>query len=172
MIETKDLLGKWASTALEPSPNPDGSVSYVKREFTFPGGNEWSLVFSAFGDEGGTFPLLTGRAVGTFDLGEPSVAVPGATEAEFHFNKKYFTVFYQGIVDMFNGGTGDWQAGVEKDISETGCPFFPSVAQAPTEYDILKFDGPHLYFGDRSNDLSVRANRPTKPIAFPVARES
>jgi hypothetical protein len=169
MIETTDLLGKWVSAALEPNTNPDGSVTYVKREFTFPGGNQWSLLFSGFGDAGGTFPLLTGRAVGTFDLGEPSVAVPGAREANFHFSKKYFTVFYQGIVDMFNGGsTGDWKVGVERDISETGCPFFPSVAQAAQEYDLLKFDAPNLYFGDRSQDLSIRANRPTKLIAYPV----
>jgi len=170
MVSHHDLEGSWKSVAPEATPNPDGSITYIVREFSFPGGEDWSMTFTGFGDEQGTFKLFSGRMVGTYQLGEESADVEGATKAVFGFDQKFFTVAFQDIADMFNGGEGDWQVGVEKDITETGCMFVPSVAQAGAEYDIVKIVDGQLFFGDRSTDLFSEANRPTKLIAFPVAR--
>jgi len=155
MIESSQLLGTWVSAQPEETHNADGSTMFFKREFTFTDGNNWSLKFAGFGDPAQTFSLFSGYVEGTYEIGQPSATVEGANEADFHFSKKLFTADYEAILGYFNSATdGQWVAGVERDVTESGCPFLPSVAVAPTEYDLLKLDGENLYMGARTSDLS------------------
>jgi hypothetical protein len=173
MFTTKELAGRWTSEAAEPVQNADGSVIYGTREFTL-GEDKWRLTFRAHGDESRTVKLFSLRLEGGYELKGDSSEVPGARHADFHFTARYFTPHAPMFVDMLNNahaGGGNWQVDVEQDVSRTGALFIPSVAQAHTEYDLLKLDGNKLYFGDRSRDLTVPANRPTKLIAGAVVRQ-
>jgi hypothetical protein len=170
VIAAKDLIGRWVSPSPEPMPMPDGNTLYNLRDFILTE-KAWAMLFTAYGDPGATFKLFTLRIEGTYNLGAASTDVPGARNADFHFAGRYLTANAQPMLDMFKGakaGDGNWQLGVEQDVSKTGCLFIPSVAQAPVEYDLVRRDGDNLFFGDRSADLTKA--RPKKLIGAPVAR--
>jgi hypothetical protein len=164
------LNGRWTSPQPEPIPNADGSTIYGVRDFTF-APETWRLRFTAYGDADAKHPLFTLRAEGHYTLGDPSVAVPGAREAEFHFARRLFTAHTEPFVELLNGagaGSAPWTPGVEQDVSITGALFVPSMAQAPIEHDLVAFRDGALFLGDRSGDLSKA--RPAALGAYPLAR--
>jgi hypothetical protein len=174
MFTTNDITGRWISAAAEPIHNPDGSVIYGQREFML-GDREWTLRFTAYGDEQTSVKLFTLRAEGSYTLGDESPDVAAARQADFHFAKRYLTAHIPAFVELFTASSADgspWQIDEERDVSRDGCAFIPSVAASPTEYDLVKLDGAQLYFGDRSQDLSDPANRPRRLTEQPLIRQT
>jgi hypothetical protein len=173
MFTAKDLAGRWVSESAEPIQNPDGSVIYGHRDFTL-GDGTWALIFRVYADERLTAKLFSVCMEGTYELKGNSPVVQDAQQADFLFSARYFTPHVPMFVDLLNSvhaGKGNWQVDVEQDVSQTGALFIPSVAQASTEYDLLKLDNNKLFFGDRSQDLSIPANRPTQLIAWILVRQ-
>lgn len=151
------LIGRWASPTPETIANADGSTIYGIRDFRF-ATETWSVRFSAYGDAQASYPLFTLRAEGSYRIGADSAAVPGAHEADFAFHARYLTAHAEQFVDLLNSADSagtTWVTGSERDISANGALFFPSVAAAPVEYDLVALRDGMLYLGDRSGDLST-----------------
>jgi hypothetical protein len=151
----QDLQGQWSSADCEPI----GNNLFILRDFDF-AENDWSLEVNVFVDDQCTVQSLNAAVGGAFSVvGASSIA--GAFETDFGFNRRDLTVLDQGTVDFLNtqpaGSCGDaaWAVGVVQSIQNTGCAAlgFPSQAQCPTEFDLVKVDGTTLFLGDRSTDL-------------------
>jgi Adenomatosis polyposis coli down-regulated 1 len=156
------LVGRWESSKLENLGQLYGSRNFVLTE------RAWALQFKAFADEAGKTPLFSLRAEGTYTLGQSSVSVLGATEANFRFTKRYVTAESEAGVGLFQSMGCSLKLGAETNVSTSGCGFIPSVKAASLEYDLVQLDGNNLYFGDRSGDLTK--TRPNKLNPEPVTR--
>ena len=154
MLKSNDLNGKWQSQKSEPIENQNGTVLYIRREASFSDDN-WEIMIRTFLDENCKHSLFNVRATGTYNLGNESKDVPGATCVDFHNTARYVTASNESIVEMLNHATilsRGWELEVEQDVSENGCLLVPSVADCPVEYDIIKKDENGLYFGDYTPD--------------------
>ena len=160
-LRARDLIGRWASPAPENLGQIYGTRAFVMTE------RAWALEFRAFADAAGQVGLFALRVEGTYALLGASRAVPGATEANFRFGRRYLTASASGA-GLFAPSGCALEPGVERDVSADGCGFVPSVRAAPVEYDLVRLDGDRLFFGDRSGDLGKA--RPERLGADPVVR--
>ncbi len=173
-MNTAQYVGQWVSPKREAAPNPDGSVSYLVRDFTLTN-DSWKLLLSAYGDESSEqSKLFTAQVEGHYRVTGHSEAA-GADEAEFDFEKVTFTPFADFFIGMLNNaksGNSDWKVGESQDVSNTGALFFAPVSQYPREYDLLKLDGSNLYFGQRpaDNNMGSPEKRPTQVTTKPVTK--
>ena len=174
-METTQYIGQWVSPKREVMKNPDGSTTFLVRDFTMTE-NEWKLVLSGFGDESSNESKLFEAVVeGHYEVVGNSPTAEGAVETNFGFEKITFTPFMDFFVPMLNNansGNGNWVVGESQDVSSTGALFFAPVSQYPKEYDLLKLDGSNLYFGKRpaDNNMGSPERRPTEVTADPVTK--
>jgi hypothetical protein len=160
--------GKWKSPLAEDM----GNGSFATRDFQITS-TRWSLLFTIYGDKELAYPLLAFRAEGPWSVGADSTVVAGANEAMFDFATKKLTLISAdpAVASGFGVGGCGLEVGLEKDISQSGCSFFLSVAQYPREYDLVKVDADTLYLGARpaDNDLGSEAKRP-KALGAPLKK--
>ncbi len=105
------------------------------------------------------------RTVGTYSVLDKSKVVDGAYNALFIENKKFVTLKTDipDIIQGFGFSGCDLTKNVEKDISESGCSLWKSVADCSEDHDLLKMDvDGKLYFGVRplDNDMCTAEKRP------------
>lgn len=168
------LEGRFVSPSAEPLQNPDGSMAYLIRDFTFSGSN-WKLLLTAYGDPAQSVKLFEATVEGKYSLGKESIAATEAVEADFSFEKVTMTPFIEPLVAMFNeskSGHGNWKIGDSQDVSQTGCMFFRPVGEYGMEYDLVKLDGSKLYLGERpaDNNMGSVELRPKSLTKNPVVR--
>lgn len=65
------------------------------------------------------------------------------------------------LFDESGCGSAPWAAGVEQDVSQTGCLTFQPIADCPADYDIVNLTGDELRSGRRDADMCTPAGRPT-----------
>jgi len=170
-----ELAGAWSSPKCESFSNPDGSKNYVRRRFVNTD-KTWEVVATAFGDANCTAgdEFLKFRVGGTFTLGAASQAAPGAREGSFNMDHKFITAMNATAAQFLGSmNCGDFQAGVERDVSANGCLTVPADSVCKTQYDIVKVDGDTLAFGvEPAGPASIctPADRPTQ-LFDPVVRE-
>lgn len=168
-LSFKKLNGKWESLSSEDL----GNGAYGHRAFKF-NDNQWELWFTMFLDKEMKSPVFTFRTTGTFEILSNS-SVKDAQNAVFKFDKKYLTLKTSDASIAGNFGfTGcDLKPDLEKDISETGCSFLPSVANYAKEFDLLSISGNSLYLGARPADgnMGSEDKRPTS-LGSPLKRKS
>jgi hypothetical protein len=173
-MASQQYVGRWVSPSREPAPNPDGSTSYLVRDFTLTP-DRWTLHFSAYGDASSEESKLFAATVeGAYRTTGPSPKVPGAEEAEFDFEKVTFTPhmdFFIGMLNAAKAGNGNWKVGEGQDVSATGALFFAPTSVYSREFDLLKRDGDTLYLGKRpaDNNLGSPDRRP-EALAAPLAK--
>lgn len=162
----KQVKGDWVSLA----PEDLGNGTFGTRSFALKK-DQWEIRFTLYLDAAAQQPVFTFRGTGTYAIQGPSKVVGGASEAVFHFSKKYLTLETADAAILQNFGFADigLAKGEERDISTTGASFLPSVAAYAQEYDLLKLDQGQLYFGMRSNDMSTPDKRPTA-LFYPLRR--
>jgi hypothetical protein len=117
-----------------------------------------------------TFQFRTG---GTYTVGEPSPAVPGAYQTTFGENWKRVTLFVTDpkLVEAMGMAACGLTPNLEADISAAGCAHWKPVAECGQDHDILKLDGAALYFGVRpaDNDMCTVDKTPTALLPDAVA---
>lgn len=172
------LAGTWESPEVEPLPSDGGgNQTFLIRAFDFDA-DAWRVRFSGWSDRERKRRLFDGVAEGQFQLDGSWGPVPGAQAAIFHFTRRLFTVHNRALAEVLTqakAGTGKWAPGIQQDVSKTGALFLPTLADVPTEYDLVVFDiGPNgerdLYLGDRSHEMNTRARRPVERNPFPVRK--
>jgi hypothetical protein len=174
------IRGHWVSLALEERPGANGSINYLRRDFT--SDDQRSIArLMLYSDPEGTQPTLTIHLEGPYTIGEPSTAVPGAYEGDFHFDTAKLTAhnaFFLNLLNSANAGTcglAPWELDVEQDLTATrGClPLGLDLVNRDTEYDIVKVEGEKLYYGARPADgsgLDTPEKRPTA-LQVPLVRQ-
>jgi Adenomatosis polyposis coli down-regulated 1 len=162
----KQIKGTWVSAAAEDLGNGTFGTRYFKLKK-----DQWEIRFTLYLDAAAQQPVFTFRAVGSYDVQGPSKVVAGASNAVFHFSKKYLTLETDDAALLQNFGFAGlgFVKGNEQDISASGASFLPSVAAYGQEYDLLKLDQGQLFFGMRSNDMSSEDKRPTA-LFYPLNR--
>jgi len=163
-LDEAKLAGKFESEGGCENP-PGGSPFHRVYHFTSDG--TWRMVRTIHNDKSCTSPLLTLRLAGTYRLGDDSKVVPGAREAELSFDVLHVTLRNAAVDKMLAGcGTGSWEAGLEKDVSGTGCPSlgFKPLAECSVDHDIAQIKNDVLFPGVRPDpgkgDMCTPARRP------------
>ena len=175
------FLGHWVSPSVETRPGADGSPLYVKRDFV--NGPQRSVArLSFYRDLEGTQQALTIHLEGPYTLGQPSSAVPGAFEADFHFDVLKLTAHNEFFLTLFNNAAGGtcgnepFVLDVEQDVTAThGClPLGLDLVNRGSEYDLVKVEGDQLYYGARPSDGSSPDRPDKRPTALqvPLVRQS
>ena len=62
------------------------------------------------------------------------------------------TPHVQPLADAFQNakcGSGTWKVGEEQRTTDTGCLFFRPTSACSTDHDIVRVEGPQLFFGQR-----------------------
>jgi kynurenine formamidase len=149
------LDGQWRSAAPEPLTRPDGQVVYLRRTLSM-SGRQWSMAFTVSAEATGTRPLYSGRNGGDVSIGEYR-ALDRTYEAFFAFDRRGLTPQTPEIAEALTAagcGSARWAAGVEQDVTETGCPPFRVLAQASCagEYDLVRLTTRGLWLGARPAD--------------------
>lgn len=174
-----DITGTWKSEVCESFPNADGSKTYYTRTFINDQAR-WSIDFSTFGSDScaAAAKLLTVHIEGPYRIGKVSTKVPGATEADFDFDKRAVTPHNAGALSWLNAqkvcGYSDWKVGQAKDIQQNGCLPLGShpISTCKGEKDLVKVDGNKLWFGKRpaDSDLCTEGKRPQALSAVAVLK--
>ena len=175
MAQPVAIRGHWVSSGVEQRPGPGGSTLYLRRDFVSDDQRSTArLMF--YSDTEGTQRSLTIHLAGPYTIGRPSAAVPGAYEADFHFDTAKLTVHNEFFRNLLNSvapgtcGTAPWELDVEQDVTAThGClPLGLDLVQRGTEYDLVKVEGDKLYYGARPADGSGLDTPEKRPTALQV----
>jgi hypothetical protein len=166
--QLESLSGVYSSTAPE-----QWYGGYGTRRFEFDRGH-WSLVFNHALDANMQNRTFQFRTEGLYKVGAPSAAVPGAFEAVFFEDVKYFTLLTADpdIVKRFGFAACGLTLGVEADISVTGCAGWKPVSECREDHDLLAINEAGLQFGvrPRDNNMCTADRRPTT-LLQPVVRQ-
>lgn len=170
------ISGHWVSTGVETRPGANGSTVYLRRDFSTDEQRSIArLIF--FSDPEGSQRALTIHLEGPYTIGQPSLAVPGAYEGDFHFDTARLTAHSAFFLDLLNGanpgtcGIAPWEINVEQNVTTTrGClPLGLDLVNRATEYDIVKVEeGKLLYYGARPADGSSLDQPEKRPTSLQV----
>jgi hypothetical protein len=146
-----------SSVALGPTQN----VSHVQRIFLL-GGKDNTIQYKFFGDDKCVAGLFTITIKGSVELGKPVPNVEGAVEVRVGFDRVLFTL------DSPRGGPatkgcadGNFEVGVQRDVTEAGCLFIKPKASCGVDYDIMKIKDGIAIPGFRTGDMCKPEGRPT-----------
>jgi hypothetical protein len=151
--------GRWESL----KPEASGQV-FATREFTFKK-NQWSIVYTVYGDSEKKYPVFAFEAEGSFKIGKKSDKVENTYEIDFSFSKKYVTLLTDdaNTIKSIGFDVCHLKKGVKTDISENGCSFLASVKNYGLEYDLISLNGTELKLGSRPADGNM-----SKPELRPI----
>ena len=160
----KQALENLNGTYADPQGVDWGQGTFGKRKFTFNNG-KWSLKFIMALDPQLKNQIFVFRTVGTYSVLDKSKSVTDAYNAVFIEDKKFVTLKTDipDIIKGFGLVGCDLTKDIEKDISESGCSLWKSVADCSEDHDLLKMDADgKLYFGVRphDNDMCTEDKRP------------
>lgn len=169
------LRGHWVSMNIEKRPGANGSTLYLRRDFTSDDQRS-SARLMFYSDPEGTQRSLTIHLEGPYTIGQPSAAVPGAHEGDFHFDTAKLTAHNEFFLNLLNNasagtcGNERWEQDVEQDVTVTrGClPLGLDLVNRGAEYDIVKLEGDKLYYGARPADGSGLDKPEKRPTALQV----
>jgi hypothetical protein len=160
------MVGRWVSPEREYTTNPDDSVYYIIRDYTFTD-DAFRAVTSVYGDPLSDIKFYTAVVDGTYELVGESEVVEGATDIDFTFAQITMEPDSLAFIDIFiksRCGDGMWGLGMPQDVSKTGCLSFRPITDYPLEYDIVKVQGDSLQLGIRpiDGDLGSVEKRPAE----------
>ena len=160
------MVGRWVSPEREYTTNPDDSVYYIIRDYTFTD-DAFRAVTSVYGDPLSDIKFYTAVVDGTYELVGESEVVEGATDIDFTFAQITMEPDSLAFIDIFiksRCGDGMWGLGMPQDVSKTGCLSFRPITEYPLEYDIVKVQGDSLQLGIRpvDGDLGSGEKRPVE----------
>ncbi|XP_026163000.1 protein APCDD1-like [Mastacembelus armatus] len=169
------LAGRWVSQRCETRP----TVLFLTRDFTFdPNQHAWEGIYRHYSDPTCSQPTFTLRASGHYAQGNPSAKVSGASEFVFKVTQVKVTAMDKPTAKWLNGTrpgkcgqAGDWEVGVEKDLTPTdGCTVL-SIKLPHKEYELFKTELDHrrhplLFIGERPTDGSSPDRPHRRPTSF------
>ncbi|XP_033822258.2 protein APCDD1-like [Periophthalmus magnuspinnatus] len=169
------LSGRWVSQHCETRP----SVLFLTRDFTFdPETHQWGGIYRHYSDPFCAQPTFTLTASGHYAQGNPSAKISAATEFVFKVTQVQITAFDLATAKLLNstrpgkcGLTGNWEVGIEQDITTThGCTAL-GIKLPHKEYELFKTELDHrkqalLFIGERPTDGSSPDRPQKRPTSF------
>lgn len=137
---------------------------------------EWGISFTQYTDAACQTPAMTAVLGGTYEPTGASRSVPGAFDVTFRFLRKTIVAHDATLVDRLNSGAcGDrqWRAGVEQDVTATGCLGIASIVACSQEYDLVRIANHQLFLGERpqaGEDICAESRRPRRLRSEPLRR--
>lgn len=159
--------GTWASGGCEAR----AGAPFAQRLLQLSNG-AYQLNLTLFSDGKCTIPTMAVTYAGSYRLGAPSAAVPGATDVAFTIANARLAPLNTASADLLNTaapgtcGTGAWNALVEQDIvPSSGCGVLGiNLRAGRVQYDIVAIQDGQLYLGQgvgAGGNLNSPALRPT-----------
>ena len=165
-VAPPNLTGTWISE----NPEPAGNGRYWHREYVFTG-NRWNATFTMTSDTGLKKTLFVLRANGMFNLQNPSKRIEGAYLIAFHNLEKFLKLEKMDKIMQKELGfeTCNLQAGLEENISSSGCGIAMKVSECPYDYDLIRQEkgtsALKLVLGNRFTEMSS-CSEDKRPVAL------
>lgn len=166
VARAQDIRGFWEHDACQVQER-DGTRSGSRSLFAI-FDREWGIAFTQYADAACATPVLTAVLRGTYERTGASTRVPGASEAIFRFSYKGIVAHDAALVAKLNAGlcgARQWKAGIEQDVTSTGCLSIASREACAEEFDLIALDGDRLYLGERpppGADICEASRRPQR----------
>jgi Adenomatosis polyposis coli down-regulated 1 len=143
---------------------PGEPLSHVIRDFLiYPKLGRHNVVYHYFDDAECKKPLMTFNADGRVKSGDAVANIPGATKTDVYFDRVLVTAESpKGVSQVEKCGKGNWEVGVQQDVTETGCLLIYPKAGCGVDMDIVKVADGVLTPGVRTENMCTEAGRPTE----------
>lgn len=165
------LAGQWISAACEAASA--SAERSIRRSFQFSDWS-WRVDVAIYQGAACATPLAGISIAGVYALTGMSSVVPGAREGTFSYTRKSAAALSEaGAALLTNSkcGASAWRAGLEQDVSDTGCMGFPPItAECRQEFDVVGVKDGELRFGQRTPRMCEAGGRPVQFSAFPLVR--
>jgi hypothetical protein len=162
-----DIGGTWRTSCLAQSSQNGTFYAVYEDKNVAP---QPRFTVTVYADSACTKPSYALGDEATQEVGAAISDIPGTYEYNIYYKRMFATAFDANGAALLQGagcGTTPFTIGTEKDVTATGCLFFPALAKCAADYDIVKVDGDHLYNGLRSGaNMCVPAGRPTALNSF------
>lgn len=162
-LHRPDIRGQWSSAGCETASTETSQPAFFKRTINLTRA-EWKLMIDFFSDSGCVNKTMSLEKRGTYELGDKSAEVEGATHGEFGIASISLTPHTPETAQVFEQsrcGNTQWEVGTSREVGDTGClSVAQKIADCPSEFDLVKRDNDLLYVGDRSESLCERGEWP------------
>ncbi|MCE9585999.1 hypothetical protein K8R04_01625 [Candidatus Uhrbacteria bacterium] len=150
-LHRPDIRGTWTSQKCEGLLyGQNRPSSYQKQQWTFTGG-EWTERIDYYSDADCTITTMSRETHGSYELGDASDEVEGATRGEFVFKTITLTPRTAETAQVFEQsrcGNAKWEQNVATEVGGTGCmPMALPISNCPVGKTIVKREGDILYLG-------------------------
>jgi hypothetical protein len=139
---------------------PGTNLSNIQRTFFLAGKNN-TIQYRFFADDKCTMGLFSIVFKGGVEIGKPVEGVEGAVEVKVGFDRVLFTLDSPRGGPASKGcGDGQFEVGVQRDVTESGCLFVKPKALCGVDYDIMKIKDGMATPGFRTADMCKPEGRP------------
>jgi hypothetical protein len=146
-----------SSVALGPSSN----VSHIQRVFFLAGKNN-TIQYKFFADEKCTLGLFSIVIKGGIELGRPVMGLEGTVDIKVAIDRVLFTLDSpRGSAAAKSCADGNFEVGVQRDVTESGCMFIKPKSACGVDHDIMKIKDGLATPGFRTADMCKPEGRPT-----------
>jgi hypothetical protein len=140
---------------------PGTNLSNIQRTFNLAGKSN-TIQYRFFADDKCTFGLFSFVLKGSIEIGQPVAGVEGAVEVNVGLERVLFTLDSPRGAPAAKGcGDGQFEVGVQRDVTESGCLFFKPKAACGVDYDIMKIKDGMATPGFRTGNMCKPEGRPT-----------
>jgi hypothetical protein len=157
-LHRPDLRGTWTSVACEQTAGGLGRTLGLKRTYEFTGG-EWKTRVDYFAEDTCENPTFSFETKGSYELGDESEEVEGATHGEFLISSIALTPHIPDAAQVFEQsrcGNAQWEVGVSTEVGGSGClEVAPKISDCPTIFNLVKRENNLIYFADNVEGQSL-----------------
>jgi hypothetical protein len=176
---------QWISFAVELRPSTIASQGGIKpfycfRQFDYPDGDTFNLLFTSYADSYGKIPLAEMTIRGNLQYGQEHPIAPGAYEIDYTADVEFsIRLLNENLAKALNGlplaeGVSPWATNVQQNVTGKGVPAFGLTAgEYFKECDLIYIKDDLLFNGSRNIDgrpFDSPANRPTN-LQIPMKKQ-
>jgi hypothetical protein len=139
---------------------PGTNLSNIQRTFNLAGKSN-TIQYRFFADDKCTLGLFTFVLKGGIEIGKPVPDVEGAGEVIVGLERVLFTLDSPRGGPAAKGcGDGQFEVGVQRDVTESGCLFIKPKATCGVDHDIMKIKDGMATPGFRTANMCKPEGRP------------
>ncbi|MBD2100990.1 hypothetical protein [Leptolyngbya sp. FACHB-261] len=159
---TRDLVGEWESVGCGNLSLGEGlPVVNLKRHYVWSDTN-FVVRYSFFADAECQRPLYSFVSTGPYELGQVRPELRNTREATIFIESMFFIAqSEEGRQALGNCGE-QLIVGELKDVTETGCAFFPPRGECLGDHELFRVENGFFYPGSRTPNMCHESGRPTQ----------
>ena len=141
---------------------PGDDISHLVRIYLFQGAVQ-TTQYKFYADPDCTKPLYSFVFKGGVELGEPVAGLADTVEAKVTFERVLFTLDSpRGRPAADACGDGEFEVGVQRDVSDTTCLFMQPVDDCGFDFDIVQMKDGVATPGFRTANMCTPEGRPVQ----------